>query len=193
MAYRVTFDLDAAAIARLSQMGDKLEQVVQPIMTDGLNLLKQYAVQNLSGVPFTSDTGTWTINKRTGKGAASVQVQYPYGSPFRGRVFAYAGTRYADNPEEWNYLKILEEGRGEVVPKYTPSAKAGMTSRARLTIPGGPHGLAFGVNGFRGATGRYRFVSKLKPMPGRGWMQAAAASTQAEMQDSVVNPHLQNL
>ncbi len=185
MAYRLTIALPDSAIAQLQQVGQQLADVVPAIVEDSLTEVKAQAVQNLSGVPFASRTGTHTIQKRSGMGAASVQVQFPYGSPFRGRVFAAAYTQYADNPERWNYLAILEEGRGEVRPKYTPSAKAGNLGRARLTIPGGAHNLVSGRAGFRGITGRYRFVKSLPPMEGKYWMESAAQKAQESIPEIV--------
>ena len=192
MAYRVEFKIDQSQVRQLQALGQSIDQSVAPIVKDALNLIQQYAVQNLSGVPFSSETGNWTIQKRTGKGAASVQVQYPYGSPFKGRVFASAMTRYADNPEEYNYLAILEYGRGEVKPRYTPSMNGGDPGAARLAIPGGPFQLVGGQNGFRGITGRYRFVKSLKPMTGRRWMQAAVESATPEI-PGIISDHLSEL
>lgn len=185
MSYRVKFDFDKTAIAAIRQTGVKLEQIIAPIMQDAVDILHHQAVQNLSGVPFTSRTGTHTINKRSGRGAASVQPQYPYGSPYKARIFANYMTRYADNPNEYNILAILETGRGEIKPKYTPSAKAGMNGKARLTIPGGAHGLVGGQKGFRGATGRYAFVKSIPPMAGKYWMESATKTAQPQIQEMV--------
>lgn len=176
MAYRIRLNISDRSLDRLRQAHGSVDQVFGPLVRDALDLTKEYAVQNLSGVPFSSRTGTHTINKRTGKGAASLQVQAPYGSPFKGRLFASAKTRYANNPEVYDYLAILEYGRGEIRPKYTPSARAGMQSRARLTIPGGGHQLVQGQGGFRGMSGRYSFVSRIPPMEGKYWMASAAES-----------------
>lgn len=176
MAYRIRLNISDRSLDRLRQAHGAVDQVFGPLVRDSLDLAKEYAAQNLSGVPFTSRTGTHTINKRTGKGVASLQVQAPYGSPFKGRLFASAKTRYANNPETYDYLAILEYGRGEIRPKYTPAARAGMQGRARLTIPGGGQQLVSGQNGFRGASGRYRFVGRIPPMEGKFWMAAAAES-----------------
>jgi hypothetical protein len=180
MAYRLPI---AVASGGLQLSDQDLNQLVQNILRDGSNLIKQYAVQNLSGVPFQSRTGSHTINKRSGRGAASVQVQYPYNSPYQSRIWADARTRYANNPEEYNYLKVLEEGRGEIRPKYTSTARRGFVSRAALTIPGGPYNLVSGQNGFRGATGNYRFVRSIKPMAGKYWLEAAMAKAQPEIEE----------
>jgi hypothetical protein len=196
MAYRVELGLNAATAQRFAQAREAADQFFVPLVRDALDILQGYAVQNLSGVPFTSQTGTHVIQKRTGRAAASVQVQAPYGSPYRGRLFASAKTKYADNPETYDYLSILEYGRGEVRPKYTPSAKAGFTSRARLAIPGGPHQLVTGEGGFRGVSGRYRFVKRLPPMAGKYWMQAAAEAAAPDIEDRVnrrVDEFLQQL
>lgn len=191
--YRVQLQVNDAQVQRFRELNLKVGQVVEPILRDATNLVKQYAVQNLSGVPFASETGTHIINKRTGRGAASIQVQLPYGSPYKARLFAYAATQqYGGNPETYNYLKILETGRGEVKPKYTPSMKAGRNDRARIVIPGGSHELVFGVNGFRGATGRYRFLKSLPPMEGKYWLKSAKQQAEPEMQNIVQN-HIQNL
>jgi len=189
MAYRVTFNIDDQAIARLRDLKSRAAAVVAPIVSESLDVVKEYMVQNLSGVPFTSKTGTWTINKRTGRGAAAVQVQYPYGSPFRGRIFASVMTSYGGNPESYNYLDILERGRGEIVPKYTPSMQSGNPQNARLTIPGGSHNLVFGQSGFRGISGRYRFVKRIPPMEGRYWAEAAVASAQDDVQ-AIADSHI---
>lgn len=190
MAFRVDFNLDTAAIAQLREIEQGVERATAAIVEQSARVVKEYAVQNLSGVPFASETGTHTINKRTGKGAAAVQVQYPYGSPFRARIFASAKTRYGGNPEEWDYLSILEFGRGEVRAKYTPAAKAGRGGA--LALPGGPHELVSGRDGFRGVTGRYRFVRSLPPMAGKYWMAAAAESAKADI-PQVVNEALRDL
>lgn len=185
--YRVKFDISTQV--NLRELERSLDRVVAPIMEDSLNLLKQYAVQNLSGVPYTYEGASYTIQKRSGMGAASVQIQYPYGSPFKGRVFASAMTRYDGNPEQYNYLGILEFGRGEVKPKYTPAMKAGHPERARLAIPVGPHELISGQRGFRGITGKYRFVKSLPPMEGKHWMAAAAEAAKPEF-PNILATHL---
>ena len=181
MAFRVWLKLDTGAAQRLRAMKDGAGELGQQIVADAADITKEYTVQNLSGVPFTSQTGTHIINKRTGRGAASVQVQHPYGSPFRARLFASAMSSYADNPPV-NYLYILEHGRGEVRPKYTPAMQEGRSSAARLVIPGGQHYLVSGQNGFRGQSGYYRFVRRLPPMEGKHWMQAAAQAATPEIQ-----------
>lgn len=185
MGYRLKFGVDAGAIAKLRQASARLEQIVPPLLSDAIGILQYEAVQNLSGVPFQSRTGTHTINKRSGRGAASIQTQYPYGSPYKARLFAGYMTRYANNPEQWNILAILEYGRGEVRPKYTPSAKRGMMSRAALTISGGTHELVSGQKGFRGTTGRYVFAKSLPPMQGKYWMQAAVKTATPKIQTMI--------
>lgn len=181
MAYRVSFNFKTDAIDRLRSVKDALPQVGGAIVRDSADLIAEYAKQNLSGVPFTSRTGTHTIQKGTGRLAASVGTQYPYGSPFRARVFASAKTRYANNPEEYDYAAILEYGRGPITPRYTPSARAGNFARARLTIPGGSHNLVSGQSGFRGITGRYSFAKSIPPMEGKYWMEAAAQTATDEI------------
>lgn len=185
MAYRIRLNIADSTIQRFAQARGSADEFFVPTVREALDILKEHAVQNLSGVPFTSETGTHTIHKRTGKGAASVQVQAPYGSPYRGRLWASAKTKYADNPETYDYLSILEYGRGEVKPKYTPSMQAGFVSKARLTIPGGPHQLANGEGGFRGISGRYSFVKRLPPMAGKYWMAAAAESAAPDIDRQV--------
>ncbi len=189
MAFRVSVNVSASN--QLGSIGQQIEARIPGILKDVLDAIAHQAVQNLSGVPFQSETGTHTIQKRTGKGAASVQVQYPYGSPYKGRVFASAFTQYGDNSERWDYLSILEFGRGEIRPKYTSSAKSG-SGRARLAIPGGSVQLVQGQGGFRGVTGRYRFVKSIPPMEGKYWMAAAAEAAKPEIQ-SIVSDRLQNL
>lgn len=182
MSYKLAIDIKSGPVQRLSQFAGVVPQLAQQIVADSADLIAEYGKQNLSGVPFTSKTGTHTIQKRTGRGAASVMAQYPYGSPFKARVFASAFTRYADNPEEWNYLAILEYGRGEIRPKYTPSAARGDFARARLAIPSGPHSLVNGQGGFRGISGRYSFVKTIPPMAGKFWMEAAATAAGPEIE-----------
>ena len=189
MAYRLNFDFKTDALSRLSQIKGELPRLAGAIVADSADLIAEYGKQNLSGVPFSSKTGTHTIQKRTGRGAASVVAQYPYGSPFRARVFASAKTRYANNPEEHDYLAILEYGRGEIRPKYTPAAARGDFARARLTIPGGPHQLANGRNGFRGVNGRYAFTKTIPPMEGKYWMAAAATAAAPEIEE-LANQHV---
>lgn len=189
MAYRLSFDFKSDAFARIGRIKGELPRVAGAIVADSAERIADYAKQNLSGEPFTSKTGTHTIQKRTGRGAASVIAQYPYGSPFRARVFASAKTRYADNPEVHDYLAILEYGRGEIRPKYTPSASRGDFARARLTIPGGPHALDEGKNGFRGQSGNYRFTKTIPPMEGKYWMAAAAQAAAPEI-EALANAHI---
>jgi hypothetical protein len=193
MAYRTQLNFDSAKVSRLRELGVNADRIVEPILRDAANLVKQYAVQNLSGVPFTSETGTHVINKRSGLGAAAIQVELPYGSPFRARIFAFKNTRYADNPEEYNYLDILERGRGEVRPKYTPAMRNGFPDRARLAIPvDDGNELVFGVKGFRGRTGRYVFLKSLPPVEGKYWMKSAVASAEPQL-NSIASQHLDNL
>lgn len=186
MAYRIQFGIVPGSFQNVRQ---RIDAAIAPIMRDALESIANHAKQNLSGVPFTSKTGTHVINKRSGKGAASVQVQYPYGSPYKGRVFASALSQYPGNPESVNYLAVLEYGRGEIRPKYTPSMKNGRPGAARLTIPGGPFNLVSGQSGFRGQTGRYRFIKSIPPMEGKYWLEAAAKSAQKELPD-ILNHHL---
>lgn len=185
MAYRVRLTIAPETLELFRQAQGSADSFFVPVVRESLELLKEYAVQNLSGVPFESATGTHTIHKRTGKGAGSVQVQVPYGSPYRGRLYASAKTRYAGNPETHDYLAILEYGRGEIRPKYTHSMQNGATHRAALTIPGGPHQLVAGQGGFRGASGRYRFVKRIPPMEGKQWMAAAARAAAPEIESRV--------
>jgi hypothetical protein len=191
LAYRLNFDFKTDALSRLSQIKGELPRLAGAIVSDSADLIAKYGKQNLSGVPFTSKTGTHTIQKRSGRGAASVVAQYPYGSPFRARVFASAKARYANNPEEWDYLAILEYGRGEIRPKYTPSAARGDFARARLAIPGGPHQLVNGQSGFRGITGRYAFTKSIPPMEGKYWMAAAATAAAPEI-EALANQHVED-
>jgi hypothetical protein len=189
MAYRVPISLGANLTPALLEKAGGIDGLVGPILRDSLETLQNYGKEHLSGVPFTSDTGSHTIHKRTGVGAASVLTQYPYGSPYKGRVFAFASTRYADNPETYNYLAILEFGRGEIKPRYTPAALAGNPAAARLTIPGGPNALANGVGGFRGMSGNYRMVRRIPPMEGKGWMAAAVKKTEIEIPE-IIQAHV---
>jgi hypothetical protein len=184
MAYRIDFNFKAGPLEALNQFKGAVPQLAQAIVKDSADLLAEYGKQNLSGVPFTSSTGTHTIQKRSGRGAASVTAQYPYGSPYRARVFASALTRYANNPEEWDYLAILEYGRGEIRPKYTPAAARGDFARARLAIPGGPHQLVNGQGGFRGMSGRYSFMKSIPPMEGKFWMAAAATAAGPDLEQN---------
>ncbi|MBT9316296.1 HK97 gp10 family phage protein [Leptothoe spongobia] len=181
MAYRVQIRPKQEALDLFQSLKEGLPGVLREIVRDAADITAQYAKQNVSGVPFESETGTHTINKRSGQLAASIQYQHPYGSPFRARIFSSAKTRYADNPEEYDYGAILEYGRGEIVPRYTPSAKAGNTGQAKLTIPGGAHQLNSGTGGFRGVSGGYAFVSRIPPMEGKYWMQAAQKAAQPDI------------
>lgn len=192
MSYRISFQIDNSLVERLRSAGGNIDSIIAPIMRDGLASIQHYAVQNLSGVPFQSSSGSWSIQKRTGKGAASVQVQYPYGSPFSGRIFADSRAQYPGSPESINYLKVLEFGHGGIEPKYTPSMQNGKPGRARLTLPGGNIPLVNGQGGFRGVTGRYRFVKRIKPLVGRRWMEAAAHNAKQELTE-IISSHLNDL
>jgi len=186
MAYRVTVDLSGIeSIQALAALREQLPAIAARTVEDAAERVATYGKEHLSGVPFTSRTGGHVIQKRTGRGAASVESQYPYGSPFKSRVFASAMTRYANNPEEWNYLAVLEYGRGEIRPKYTPSMIAGQPSRARLTIPGGPHQLVNGENNFRGISGRYSFARSIPPMSGKYWFEAAVERAKPEIKEQI--------
>jgi len=161
----------------------KLAAVVPEFLRGATSLVEHQAVQNLSGVPFQSKTGSHTIEKRTGKAAASVRAQVPYGAPNRGRIFASAKSQYPGNPDV-DYLQILEYGRGEIRPKYTPSMLAGRSDRARLAIPSpGGRMLVSGSGGFRGRTGEYRMVRRIPPMEGKYWMEAAAQAATPEIEE----------
>jgi len=186
MAYRVTVDLsNIKSFQALAELKEQLPAIAARTVEDAAERVATYGKEHLSGVPFTSRTGGHAIQKRTGRGAASVESQYPYGSPFKSRVFASAMTRYANNPEEWNYLAVLEYGRGEIRPKYTPSMIAGQPSRARLTIPGGPHQLVNGENNFRGISGRYSFARSIPPMAGKYWFEAAVERAKPEIKEQI--------
>lgn len=174
MAYRIPIKVRVGSLEGINRLQRQADRLVQPILTDTLNETKQWYVQNLSGVPFQSQTGTHVINKRSGRAAASIQIQVPYGSPYRGRLFANAQTRYDGNPESYNYLQILEKGRGEVRPRYTPAALRGDLDKARIVIPADDgEQLVFNQNGFRGVTGRYIFLKKLPPVEGKYPLKAA--------------------
>ena len=186
MAYRVTVDLsNIKSFQALAELKEQLPAIAARTVEDAAERVATYGKEHLSGVPFTSRTGGHAIQKRTGRGAASIESQYPYGSPFKSRVFASAMTRYANNPEEWNYLAVLEYGRGEIRPKYTPSMIAGQPSRARLTIPGGPHQLVNGENNFRGISGRYSFARSIPPMAGKYWFEAAVERAKPEIKEQI--------
>jgi len=184
MAYRAKFSFDMSALSSFRETGMKIEQIIAPLMQDAVDILHRQAVQNLSGVPFVSRTGTHTIHRRSGRAVASLQPQYPYGSPYKARVSANYKTRYAGNPNEYDILAILETGRGEIKPKYTSSAKAG-SGKARLTIPDGGAALAGGQKGFRGVTGRYAFVKSIPPMAGKYWMESATKTAQPQIKEMV--------
>lgn len=184
--YRIQVSLSSDTQERLRRVETSLTDLYATLIPAVLEVTKQQAVAHLSGVPFTSETGTHVINKRTGKGAASVQTVYPYRSVHRGVVFASAMTRYANNPEEYNYLAILEYGRGPIRPKHTASVLAGKPNRARLTIPGGPYTLVHGVKGFRGKTGFYRFTKEIPAMEGKYWMRGALEAVRPKL-DAIAN------
>lgn len=193
MSYRVTFDLRGIeSLEALTALKAAVPEIAARTVEGGAERIATYGKEHLSGVPFTSRTGTHVIQKRTGRGAASVEAQYPYGSPYRSRVFASAMTRYANNPEEWNYLAVLEYGRGEIRPKYTPSMMRGQPGRARLTIPGGPHQLVNGENNFRGISGRYSFARTIPPMAGKFWFEAAVDRAKPEIREQV-NTEIQTI
>ncbi|MCD8487886.1 MAG: hypothetical protein LRZ84_14410 [Desertifilum sp.] len=166
-------------------MGDRLREILPEIIRDSLSVIAGNAKDNLSGYPFSSPTGNHVIHKRTGKGASAVQFEYPYRSPYSGRIFASANTRYADNPEEYDYLRILEFGHNGIKPRYTFSAKSSKYEKARLTIPGGNHLLINGVNGFRGVTGRYKFVTEVPPMQGKYWFRSAVQKSVPEIEQLI--------
>lgn len=192
MAFRLQINLETEVVKELRSLGYSVDQIVAPILSTTLSAIKHQAVQNLSGVSFTSKTGTHTINKRTGRAAASVQVEYPLGSPYKGRVYSSVMTQYPGNPEVYNYPAVLEYGRGEVRPKYTPSMRNGKPGRAALAIPGGPYELVSGRYGFRGQTGKYRFVKSLPPMEGKYWLESAVETASQDIPD-IVNEKLRDL
>lgn len=182
--YRVKLNIDPNQLAQLRQKRDAVTAGVGAIVYDAATVLQHHAVQNLSGVPFESDTGIHTIQKRSGKSAASIQVQSPYNSPYSARVYGSSYTGYPGNPERYDILAILEYGRGEIRPRYTKGAQAG--TRSALTIPsGGGQFLSQGANGFRGMSGNYRFVSCIPPMEGKGWMQAAVRTAKPEIEEVI--------
>lgn len=76
---------------------------------------------------------------------------------------ASAHSRYANNSEEVNYLAVLEYGRGEIRPQYTPPAARGDFARAQFTIPGGPYSLVNGQNIFSGISGRHSLAKTTPP------------------------------
>lgn len=196
MAYRIPVKFKAAELEAIASIQRKASRIATPILEEVLTRAQHWYGQNLSGKSFTSRTGTHVIQKRTGKGFASIQTEIPYGQPNRGRLFADAQTRYANNPEFYNYLRILETGRGEVRPRYTRSVMSGNPERARLIIPArggtGGHLLTEGVNGFRGKTGRYHFVKKLPPMEGKYPLEAAVEQTKKEI-SGITHTHVQRL
>lgn len=184
MAYRIQVNFKTSTPEAFSKLRSRLSDITPNVMRQSLDAIQQRAVENVSGVPYRDPiTGkTRTIEKRTGKLASSIRTQFPYGSPYRGRIFARAMTRYANNPEEYNYAAILEHGRGEIKPKYTPAMQRGQSSQARLTIPGGGQYLVSGQNGFRGRSGQYRFVKCIPPMEGKHWLAAAVEDTREEVE-----------
>ncbi|MBT9160459.1 MAG: hypothetical protein DDT26_01745 [Dehalococcoidia bacterium] len=181
MGYRLELKLKGETIEKIARTHDGGEKLMAKIIPEALAVIEKKAKENLSGIPFSSKTGNHTIQKRTGRLVESVGTQYPYENPYKGRVFASAKTRYAFNPEEHDYAAILEFGRGEIKPKYTPSMMAGKYRSAALTIPGGGAQLTTGLNGFRGASGSYRFVKRIPPMEGKFWMESALQSTAEEV------------
>lgn len=184
MAYRVKVNLKSNPEA-LRRIRSRFSEATPKIIRRSLDAIQQQAIENVSGVPYTDpQTGQMRqIEKRTGKLAASIRTQFPYGSPYRGRIYARAMTRYANNPEEYNYAAILEYGRGEIKPKYTPSMQRGDVRKAALTIPGGGQYLISGQNGFRGRSGNYRFVKRIPPMEGKHWMGAAVEMSLEQLSD----------
>lgn len=180
MVYRLKIGLPPELSNAPKAVGDAVVQVVPTIMKDALEMLEHRAKENLSGIPFQSPTGIQSIQKRTGKAAASIQSQFPYGSPYRGRLFGSALSQYPGN-EAVDYLAVLEYGRGEIRPKYTPSMQGGKAGRARLTIPGGPTALVQGQQGFRGISGMYYFVSRIPAKEGMYPIQSAAQASQPEI------------
>lgn len=182
--YRVKLNIDPNQIAALRSLKTNLPGAAGEIVRDAATVLQHHYVQNLSGVPFESQTGPQIIRKQTGKSAASVQVQAPYGSPYSARVYASSPTAYPGNPERYNILKILETGRGEIIPKYTKGAREG--GRAALTIPSsGGQFLAQGQGGFRGMSGNYRFVRYIRPMVGKYPLQAAISTAKPEIEEVI--------
>jgi len=183
MAYKLNIHFKKGDLDFLKDAGIKVQQIIDPLVGDALDLVQEYAKEHLSGIPFTHDGESHTIQKRSGKGAASVQTQYPYGGPYRGRIYASAYSTYPGH-DPVDYLSVLEYGRGEIRPKSTPSMVNGQPGKARLTVPAaGGTFLAHGASGFRGASGNYRFVSRIPPMKGKGWMAAAADKALPEIQE----------
>ncbi len=182
--YRVKLNIDPAQTKGLQNARRNLAGVAGEIVRDAATVLQHHYVQNLSGVPFQSSTGPHIIRKQTGKSAASVQVQAPYGSPYSARVYASSPTGYPGNPERYNILEILETGRGEIIPKYTKGARSG--GRAALTIPSaGGRFLAQGQGGFRGMSGNYRFVKYIRPMTGKRPLEAAVRTATPEIEELI--------
>ena len=183
MAYQIKVNLAKSNPESFQQIRSNLSEIVPKILRRSLDAVQQQAVENVSGVPYTDPVSGQTrqIEKRSGKLAASIRTQFPYGSPYQGRIFARAMTRYANNPEEWNYAAILEYGRGEIKPKYTPSMQKGNVKSAALTVPSGGQYLISGQNGFRGRSGNYRFVKRIPPMEGKHWMAAAVDMSQDDL------------
>lgn len=182
--YRVKLNVDPGQIAALTKIKREMSGAVGEIVRDAATVLQHHYVQNLSGVPFESSTGPQIIRKQTGKSAASVQVQAPYGSPYSARVFASSPTGYPGNPDRYNILQILETGRSEIIPKYTKGARSG--GRSALTIPSaGGQFLAQGQGGFRGMSGNYRFVKYIRPMTGKHPLEAAIRTARPEIEDVI--------
>jgi hypothetical protein len=182
--YRVKLNIDPAQLTALQKVKRNLSGAAGEIVRDAATVLQHHYVQNLSGVPFESSTGPHIIRKQTGKSAASVQVQAPYGSPYSARVYASSPTGYPGNPDRYNILEILETGRGEIIPKYTKGARSG--GRGALTIPSaGGQFLAQGQNGFRGMSGNYRFVKYIRPMTGKHPLEAAIRTAKPEIEDVI--------
>jgi hypothetical protein len=182
--YRVKLNIDPAQITALTRIKQGLGSAGTEIVRDAATVLQHHYVQNLSGVPFESKTGPQIIRKQTGKSAASVQVQAPYGSPYSARIYASSPTGYPGNPDRYNILEILETGRGEIIPKYTKGARSG--GRAALTIPSaGGQFLAQGQGGFRGMSGNYRFVKFIGPMTGKYPLQSAIRTAKPEIEEVI--------
>jgi hypothetical protein len=165
--------------ARFQGAKTRLAATINPTTRRATEVLHKQAIAHLSGTPFTSKTGTWRINASQ-KSIDGVKLEHPYRSPYRGRVTAAAYSEYPGN-QPVNYLAILEYGRGEIRPKYTPSARNGFQSKARLTIPGGNRYLSSGSKGFRGVSGNYSFAKRIGPMDGRYWLEAAIAKSREEI------------
>lgn len=186
MAFRIQFQ--SSVRVNLQQIRQAVDRVVPDLVRESLETVRQQAARHLSGSPFTSRTGSHTIR---GNGDA-VQSQYPNGTPNQGRVFTSRIVQYPGNPERYDVLKVLEFGHGEIRPKYTPSMRAGRPDRARLAIPDGPNELTTGQFGFRGVTGRYKFVKSIPAKEGKYWMESAAIAARPRVR-SVVESRLRSL